>query len=230
MSHKITNIVVYGSNNAGSTNYSVHADDARFNDLMKEAGMKMNLKGHVAGLKDKPTANLYAPMDIEGGSSLGFPRPMNLFTKTYYYPFFHRPQRKRQQILCIRFVYRLKNHNQKYDTIFLLPPPPQDFSRLFPPTYPDRKRHPTGYLYQLFRPEFVLKYPVPLSSDACSQFGYHDRRMHNDEVKKATEYLLNVVVPGYASVILFLAAHPNPLLPLVKSIVLPNGWNTILKP
>ena len=157
-------------------------------------------------------------------------RPMYLGSLTCVY--LHRPQRERQQILCIRFVAHFTSHHSSDKPFFPLPPPPKqkDFSRLFPPTYPDRKRHPTGYLYQLFRPEFVLKYPVPLSSDACSQFGYHDRRMHNDEVKKATEYLLNVVVPGYASVILFLAAHPNPLLPLVKSIVLPNGWNTILKP
>jgi hypothetical protein len=38
------------------------------------------------------------------------------------------------------------------------------------------------HLYALFRPEFVMSYPSPLSSDAYTFFGAIDREQHNPEV------------------------------------------------
>jgi Clustered mitochondria len=58
-----------------------------------------------------------------------------------------------------------------------------DLSRTFPPTGPNRQVT-NGHLYQLFRAEFLHKYPHPLCSDAFSGFIRHDpqRREHNTEV------------------------------------------------
>eukprot|EP01126_Amoeba_proteus_P043502 TRINITY_DN4779_c0_g1_i5.p1 TRINITY_DN4779_c0_g1~~TRINITY_DN4779_c0_g1_i5.p1 ORF type:complete len:470 (+),score=93.17 TRINITY_DN4779_c0_g1_i5:729-2138(+) len=51
------NSILYGSNNGGLT---VHADDPFVNDLMKSAGIAMNLRGHVIQGKE-----IYGPGDIE---------------------------------------------------------------------------------------------------------------------------------------------------------------------
>jgi hypothetical protein len=68
-----------------------------------------------------------------------------------------------------------------------------------PPVLPDL-RYKNGHLYYLFRREFVRKYPIPLCSDAFSGFVQKDKRMHeyNSEVKKATQYLLESVIPKSA--------------------------------
>ncbi|GAM26025.1 hypothetical protein SAMD00019534_092000 [Acytostelium subglobosum LB1] len=75
-----------------------------------------------------------------------------------------------------------------------------DFSRTFPPTYPDLSV-PGGHLFQLFRPEFLKNHPKPLCSDAFSGFLKHDseRQIHNNEVKEATQRLLNDLIPKVSS-------------------------------
>jgi hypothetical protein len=55
-------------------------------------------------------------------------------------------------------------------------------------------------LYRLFRPEFLKLNPVPLSSDAFSQFGKDAiSRVHNDEVREATRRLETECIPAFAA-------------------------------
>eukprot|EP01113_Clastostelium_recurvatum_P028334 TRINITY_DN3429_c0_g1_i2.p1 TRINITY_DN3429_c0_g1~~TRINITY_DN3429_c0_g1_i2.p1 ORF type:complete len:2680 (+),score=686.41 TRINITY_DN3429_c0_g1_i2:120-8159(+) len=73
-----------------------------------------------------------------------------------------------------------------------------DLARTFPPTAED-DRVEREFLYKLFRPEFVQKYRVPLSSDSFSPFGGKENlTVHNTEAREATEYLLRTVIPGFA--------------------------------
>src|SRR5687768_2846686 len=52
---------------------------------------------------------------------------------------------------------------------------------------------------EVFRPEFVKRYKIPLSSDAYSNFAKHDpqREINNREVLEATNYLLTVTIPTF---------------------------------
>jgi hypothetical protein len=58
-----------------------------------------------------------------------------------------------------------------------------DVSRTFPPVRPDRE-NAGSFLFQLFRPQFVARYPIPLCADAYSQFvkGADDEEEHKREV------------------------------------------------
>ncbi len=50
------------------------------------------------------------------------------------------------------------------------------------------------FLYKLFRPEFLKNLPLPLSSDAFSQFGNPDNlTIHNKENQEAAKMLMNLV-------------------------------------
>ena len=63
-----------------------------------------------------------------------------------------------------------------------------DLARLFPPETPNKDAG--SFIYRLLRPEFVGKYPHPLSSDSFSLFGRHPgHEEHDEEVKQATRYL-----------------------------------------
>jgi hypothetical protein len=53
--------------------------------------------------------------------------------------------------------------------------------------------------YQHLRPEFLRRYPLPLSSDAFTGFGTYQRRVHDREVLDATLYLHNNVIPSFAA-------------------------------
>eukprot|EP01101_Sappina_pedata_P013503 TRINITY_DN9773_c0_g1_i1.p1 TRINITY_DN9773_c0_g1~~TRINITY_DN9773_c0_g1_i1.p1 ORF type:complete len:539 (-),score=155.53 TRINITY_DN9773_c0_g1_i1:57-1529(-) len=74
-----------------------------------------------------------------------------------------------------------------------------DFGRLFPPEYPLEQNEQTKYshLYKLFRPEFVVKNPTPLCSDALSGFVYYtqNNKEHNRGIRDATLRLLDEVIP-----------------------------------
>lgn len=89
-----------------------------------------------------------------------------------------------------------------------------DMARYFPPECPElfpcvaRKssstsstgtRSQTCYLYRQLRPELLQAYSVPLSSDAYSPFGIHERHIHNAEVKQATHFLFSEIIPSLAS-------------------------------
>jgi hypothetical protein len=93
----------------------------------------------------------------------------------------------------------LEGHLGKDGRFYLI-----DFARLFPPTKLDLKNHPRGFLYQLFRPEFVAQYSktqgerYPLSSDALSRFAMLDpkRDQWNADVIEASDHLLTNVLPS----------------------------------
>jgi len=73
-----------------------------------------------------------------------------------------------------------------------------DFARVFPPTAEEDVKK--TFLYKVFRPEFVKKYPIPLLSDAFSPFLKGDPKEHeyNMEVKEATNYLFETTIPNFA--------------------------------
>ena len=58
------------------------------------------------------------------------------------------------------------------------------------------------HLWRFLRPEFVKKYPKPLSSDSFSAF-YHpahkkERIADNREVQEATRFLYDALIPDFA--------------------------------
>jgi hypothetical protein len=70
-----------------------------------------------------------------------------------------------------------------------------DFSRAMPPVHSGVKDRP-DHLYQQFRVEFMRGgHTEPLSPDACSMFGRHNASIHDKEIVKATEYLLQTHIP-----------------------------------
>ena len=83
-----------------------------------------------------------------------------------------------------------------------------DLARVFPPTAEPGSIVSSTFLYQCFRPEFVRRYTLPLSSDAFSKFSKHhaDAEEHNARVRDATLHLLNSIVPEFAE---FLEENPT---------------------
>ena len=94
-----------------------------------------------------------------------------------------------------------------------------DFSRLMPPENPHTnksyyfyfylffyfsiycfRKTKFSYLYELLRPELVREYKVPLSSDAFSRFSSHsqENKINNNEIKEATNYLFDTVIPKFS--------------------------------
>jgi len=73
-----------------------------------------------------------------------------------------------------------------------------DFARIYPPTAEERVLQ--TFLYNVFRPEFIRRFRVPLSSDAFSPFNRKDpaRKEHDSEVAEATQHLLNVTIPAFS--------------------------------
>lgn len=78
-----------------------------------------------------------------------------------------------------------------------------DTHRVMPPQLPDGRKG--SFLYNLFRPSFVARYPVPLCSDGFSVFGRGDTSSgkhlaaHNRELREATEVLLSARVDDVAA-------------------------------
>jgi len=70
-----------------------------------------------------------------------------------------------------------------------------DTARLFPPSTPIRLVKGC-HLYKLLRPELVRSNPLPLSSDAFAAFGKPDEQIHNEEVRAATNRILEDIIPN----------------------------------
>jgi len=83
-----------------------------------------------------------------------------------------------------------------------------DLARMFPPETPNTKFFPGGFLFRLLRPELVRAFPKALSSDAFSGFGRDNAETHNNEVREATSFLHNTVIPNFAS---YLDSSSTPL-------------------
>lgn len=105
----------------------------------------------------------------------------------------------------------IEGHRGRDNQFYLL-----DFARLFPPECPPPiSRRKNEYLYCLLRPELVKKYDMPLSSDAFTLFGKRDADVHNKEVKMATDWLHNTLIPKFAGILDFqedpddYPKHPN---------------------
>eukprot|EP00698_Gefionella_okellyi_P008753 TRINITY_DN2189_c0_g1_i3.p1 TRINITY_DN2189_c0_g1~~TRINITY_DN2189_c0_g1_i3.p1 ORF type:complete len:714 (-),score=144.48 TRINITY_DN2189_c0_g1_i3:1496-3637(-) len=81
-----------------------------------------------------------------------------------------------------------------------------DTARLFPPAAPVPNGAKGAHLYNLLRPEFVRRNPVPLCSDAFSYWGRHGIREHNQEIRDATARLEQEVIP---KVVQQLDDHPG---------------------
>eukprot|EP01091_Cochliopodium_minus_P013369 TRINITY_DN4293_c0_g1_i1.p1 TRINITY_DN4293_c0_g1~~TRINITY_DN4293_c0_g1_i1.p1 ORF type:complete len:537 (-),score=110.57 TRINITY_DN4293_c0_g1_i1:953-2563(-) len=74
-----------------------------------------------------------------------------------------------------------------------------DFSRIYPPEYPDFNLNPkSSVLYQMLRPEFVKHYQRPLSSDSCTKFGKSNHLFNNKEIYDATLYLYQQIIPAFS--------------------------------
>jgi len=102
-------------------------------------------------------------------------------------------------------MFSSKGHQGKDRRFYVI-----DFSRLFPCTTPTKNAHPKGFLYQLFRPEFIINYKKaghrwPLCSDAYTYFSVRDSNYVEfmRDIDEATHHLLYVVVPGIISCYLY---------------------------
>lgn len=83
-----------------------------------------------------------------------------------------------------------------------------DLARVFPPTAAPNVNVAHTFLYQCFRPEFVRRYHLPLSSDAFSKFSklHVDAEEQNGRIREATAHLLDTIVPDFAT---WLADNPT---------------------
>jgi len=72
-----------------------------------------------------------------------------------------------------------------------------DLARVYPPETPDKSR-PGSFLYRLLRPELVSRFHTPLSSDAFTAFGRDDHHEHDEEVRNATTWLREQLIPEFA--------------------------------
>ncbi|MDP2437575.1 MAG: hypothetical protein Q8P67_17670 [archaeon] len=83
-----------------------------------------------------------------------------------------------------------------------------DVARLFPPKYFTRQQYQLGQqLWDQLRPELVIQFSSPLSSDALSNFQHSSETQSNREIRDATRFLTDVQVPLVAS--LFNAKPPD---------------------
>lgn len=54
-----------------------------------------------------------------------------------------------------------------------------------------------SHLFNLFRPEFVKQYKKPLCSDGFSNFLEIDEKYLNEDIREATKYLYEILVPKF---------------------------------
>lgn len=73
-----------------------------------------------------------------------------------------------------------------------------DLARLFPPEFPFDASGKNEIWFKLLRGEAVRSYPAPLSSDALTNWGASNARINNNEVKNASVWLKDVLVPKAA--------------------------------
>jgi tetratricopeptide (TPR) repeat protein len=94
-----------------------------------------------------------------------------------------------------------------------------DFSRLFPPSKTDNPVH-CAHLFQLHRPEFVRRNPVPLCSDALSRFvrGAPQYVEHASELASAEVLMETDIIPAFANMLRGQASEMYKLVHLVHSL------------
>lgn len=168
--------LVYGSKDGGVT---IHADNPLLNEKIRLAAMSLNLKAHrVWNRARSKSVVLHTPIDLEGHSG----------RDGQFYGAFHF-----DYLLLLSILSSCSESD-----IFLLFTLVIDTARVFPPVAPLPGSRKGSYLFKLFRPEFVRRNPVALSSDAYSKFGKDAEVEHNSDVLDATIRLEGEVVPEFA--------------------------------
>ena len=102
-----------------------------------------------------------------------------------------------------------------------------DFGRVMPPVTPD-KRFTNGHIYQLFRREFLVRYPKRLCSDAYSGFVMLDpkRKSYEKDIDSATQLLFTSVIPSFAAHLLeHMRKFPNSGCSVVAELMHQHGIN-----
>lgn len=76
-----------------------------------------------------------------------------------------------------------------------------DFARVYPPAalVQGEVKEKSRCLFRLLRPELVSRFTKPLSSDAFTAWGRMNSDVHNAEVRLATQYLVDEVIPALAA-------------------------------
>lgn len=202
--------IIYGSCDAGR---NIHARDEKFNAIMKKAAEKLHIKPHLCRIADS-TENLHIDYDEE---DLKLPvlnenEKIPLLSRSHSSPSVESDLRESNETLSSlnnskrnlqsfgtleEYLYSPadleghKGHDGKY---YLL-----DFSRVLPPETPNPK-FKNAHLTRLLRLEFVQQYYKPLCPDAFSGFirTSEFESIHNDEIREATNHLLNVLIPKFA--------------------------------
>ena len=137
---------MYGSADGGKT---LHNKYKEMNALMKKAGRALNIKSHyIVPVVPPELLKTARRVPICGPGDIGAcPNP---FPPT-----------------CLSWLtphLSAEGHRGKDNRFYVL-----DTARVFPPTTPTPGVR-GGFLFQLFRPEFVRGYHLPLCSDAFSRY------------------------------------------------------------
>eukprot|EP01125_Pyxidicula_operculata_P010592 TRINITY_DN3486_c0_g1_i1.p1 TRINITY_DN3486_c0_g1~~TRINITY_DN3486_c0_g1_i1.p1 ORF type:complete len:1904 (+),score=397.79 TRINITY_DN3486_c0_g1_i1:1-5712(+) len=106
-----------------------------------------------------------------------------------------------------------------------------DTARVFPPEFPSisvHKKIPQSFLFRMLRPELVIQYLSPLSSDGLSSFQNADPNASdmNNDIKHATIYLHEKVIPNFAK---WISNNTTAMLALIsesKEFVSDSMWNS----
>jgi hypothetical protein len=172
----------YGSDDGGQ---SVHNDDPVLASKMRRVARQLHLKGHVVGRRPQAAA---AAAAASSSATSATPTSPAANTRVLHGP------------------GDIEGHLGRDGQYWVL-----DFARVFPPEAPDAMQYaddPAGapvdrsrrIFCDLLRPELVRRHPVPLSSDAFSNFQAADRRAAqlNAQVRAATRELHERVIPEYA--------------------------------
>lgn len=201
--------IIYGSCDAGR---NIHARDEEFNALMARAAKKLKLKPHLCRIatpkdtlpihKEESEHNGLVINDMEKipllGSGVFSSKSEGSLSDTSNSSSLLNSSRTIQSFGTLEeYLYSpadLEGHRGLDEKYYLL-----DFSRVLPPETPN-PRFKNSHLSRLLRLEFVQQYAKPLCPDAFSGFIRTSdfESIHNDEIREATNHLLNVLIPKFS--------------------------------
>lgn len=102
-----------------------------------------------------------------------------------------------------------------------------DYARVYPPAamVPGEIKEKSRCLFRLLRPELVFKYTSPLSSDAFTAWGRVESEIHNEEVRQATQFVLDSCIPTVAELLINSCEKSNFDAKIITKITHLNGVN-----
>lgn len=102
----------------------------------------------------------------------------------------HIAGQNKEKTCVVRFPADVEGHKGTDNRFYLL-----DLARLMPPTFPNKSKVSSQYLFRLFRPEFVRSYKIPLSPDSFSNFEKcdPDAKLNKKEIEEATQALMEYI-------------------------------------